>query len=138
MEITAARDLREEIQTLERRMETLRATAQDLVPIRDGLPKGKVTSSAVERLAVKILNLEEYLRGLQEKLAAVKIHLIEEISAAPLKEMERRVLMMRYVNCMRFRDICFDLNKSDARIYQWHRAGLEKMRDYSTLTVALE
>ena len=119
-------------------METLRATAQNLVPIRDGLPKGKATSSAVERLAVKILNLEENLRGLQEKLAAVKIRLIEEICAAPLKEMERRVLMMRYVNCMRFRDICFDLNKSDARIYQWHRAGLEKMRDYSTLTVALE
>lgn len=138
MEITAARDLREEIQTLERRIETLKTTAQNLVPIRDGLPKGKATSSAVERLTVKILDLEENLRGLREKLDAVKIRLIEEICAAPLKEMERRVLMMRYVNCMRFRDICFDLNKSDARIYQWHRAGLEKMLNYSTLTVALE
>lgn len=138
MEITAARDLKEEIHSVERQMETLRATAQNLVPIRDGLPKGKATSSAVERLAVKILKLEEYRQAKLKELDAVKIRLIEEICAVPLKEMERRVLMMRYVNCMQFRDICFDLNKSDARIYQWHRAGLEKMRDYSTLTVALE
>ena len=138
MEITAARDLKEEIHSVERRIETLKTTAQNLVPIRDGLPKGKATSSAVERLAVKILKLEEYRQAKLKELDAVKIRLIEEICAAPLKEMERRVLMMRYVNCMRFRDICFDLNKSDARIYQWHRAGLEKMLNYSTLTVALE
>ena len=82
MEINAARELREEIQSLERRIETLKATAQNLVPIRDGLPKGKATSSAVERLAVKILALEEDLRGLREKLDAVKVQLIEKISAA--------------------------------------------------------
>ena len=138
MDINAARDLKEEIQSLERRIETLRTTAQNLVPIRDGLPKGKATSSAVERLTVKILDLEENLRGLQEKLDAVKIRLIEEICAAPMTEMERRVLMMRYVSCMRFRDICFELDKSDARVYQWHRAGLEKILNYSWLTVALE
>lgn len=138
MEVTAARILTEEIKSLERQIEMLRATAQDLVPIRDGLPKGQAQVSAVERIALKILALEENLRGLHEELDAVKIRLIEEICAAPLKEGERKVLMLRYVSCMRFRDICFELEKSNARIYQWHRAGLEKIKNYSTITVELE
>ena len=128
MEIEIARLITEEIKRLEREEELLRHAAQNIVPERDGLPKGKSRSSPVERLTIKLLEIEERKRALMDELAAAKVALIEEICAGALSEMEKRVLILRYVGCMRFRDICFELNYSDARIYQWHRAGLEKLQ----------
>lgn len=137
MEITAARTLTEEIKRLAEQIELVRQSAKNLVPVQDGMPKPPNKGSPIEKICYRMLELEEKRREKIKELDAVKVALIDAICAAPLKDGERKVLMLRYVCCMRFRDIQFDLEKSDARIYQWHRAGLEKMRNYSTLTVAL-
>ena len=142
MDINAARELTEEIARIAERIELVRQSAKNLVPWRDGLPKPPNKGSPIEKICYRMLALEEMRQEKLKELDAVKVSLIEAICAVPMKEMERRVLMMRYVDCMRFRDICFELDKSDARIYQWHRAGIEKFEKlqyhYSSPTVALQ
>ena len=41
---------------------------------------------------------------------AAKVALIDEICAVEMSANERKVLMLRYVACMNFRDICFEMN----------------------------
>ena len=129
MEIDKARRLAEEIRALTNRIELVRQSAKNLVPWRDGMPKPPYKSgSALERIIYKMLELAEERDEKQKELEAAKVELIEGICAVAMSEPERRVLMLRYVNCMRFRDICFELKYSDARVYQLHRAGLKKLQ----------
>lgn len=129
MEINAARRLMEEIRALTNRIELVRQSAKQLVPWRDGMPKPPYKSgSALERIIYKMLELAEIRDEKKKELEAVKVELIDAICAVAMSEQERKVLMLRYVSCMNFRDICFEMDKSDARIYQWHRAGLKKLQ----------
>ena len=132
MDINVARRLTKEIKRLEAELATLQRAAQDLVPVRDGQPKGQSQTSTVEKLVERLVSKEMEIYDLRSHLDAVKVELINRICAVDMADYEKRVLLLRYVSCMNFRDICFELDYSDARIYQWHRAGLEKLQsDYS-------
>lgn len=129
MKIEAARRLTEEIRQLTNRIELVRQSAKNLVPWRDGMPKPPYKSgSALERIIYKMLELAEERDAKKKELEQVKAALIEKICAGVMNERERKVLLLRYVECMTFRDICFEMGYSDARIYQWHRACLDKLQ----------
>lgn len=135
-ELNSVRDLRQRIREQERRLRALRLSVENLTPILDGMPHSRSPTSRVEKITVKILEAERELELLRAECANAAEVLTEKISAANLESQEQTILIMRYVACMNFRDIEFELGLSDARIFFLHRNSLRKIKaDFSKATV---
>lgn len=126
-ELNEVRELRSEINDLERKIELLRGALMNIVPLRNGMPQGHDLESRIERLTVQIAELEENLLELKKRREVARLNITAAISAANLSGKEASVISRRYVKCMRFRDICFELNYSDYHVFRLHKAALKKM-----------
>lgn len=127
IELNEARELKERIRELERHIAALRLSAADIVPALDGMPHATDIKSKVEKLAARIVDEEQELETIRAELCAAAIHITNQIQAADLKRQEKTVLILRYVTCMNFRDISFQLGLSDATTFRIHRDGFKKM-----------
>ena len=126
-ELTAAREIANAIRACESDLATFRMSMVRLVPIRDGQPKGHKTDSQVEKIAVLITDKEREIEELRTRLMDTAGALARKISQADLTPQERRVMFLRYVACDNFRDIAFQMDKSDARVYSIHATALDKI-----------
>lgn len=127
-ELNEVRALNDSIRNLNSKSEMLRDALINVVPARDGLPQAQTQNSRIEQLTSQILELEEELLELKKQCAAAKLKITSAICAANLSRKEAAVLQRRYVKCMRFRDIGFELNYSDAQVFRLHGSALKKMR----------
>ena len=125
-ELNSVRELHSRIRDFEWYLKALRASAENIVPMIDGLPHATTIQSKVEKLALKIADAERELKALQRKFVNAAVELKSKINAAKLNRQEEAVLILRYVSCMNFQDIWQTLNTSDARIFYLHRTGLKK------------
>ena len=125
-ELNRARDLRQKIRDLERHLQALRLSVENLVPVIDGLPHSHEVSRRVEKLAVKIVDAERELDQLREEYVNAAIDLEQKINSAPLDLQEKTILILRYVACKNFRDIEFELKSNDARVFYLHRTAQKK------------
>ena len=140
-ELNAVRDLSKQIADLERYVSNLRKRAANITPDLDGMPRRTGVISRVELLALEIVDCEKELEELKGKLVSVGGNLLAHITKHVPDLNQRTVLILRYISCMRFRDISFELDKSDARIYQIHRDALKTLNvedDYIKATVLLQ
>lgn len=128
-ELNAARDLTKAIRAVESDLETFRLSATKLVPLRDGMPKSQNQESRVEELALLIIEGERELTQLKERLIEVTGELARKLSREALTPQERRVIFLRYVACENFRDIAFEMDLSDARVYFIHSTARDKIVD---------
>lgn len=126
-ELNAARDLVKAIRAGESDLATLRLTATKLVPIRDGMPKAERQESRVEEIALMIIEGERELAQMKERLVEVTGELARKLSRIALTPQERRVIFLRYVACSNFRDIAFEMDLSDARVYFIHATARDKI-----------
>lgn len=126
-ELNEVRELRSEINDLERKLELMRGALMNIVPLRNGLPQGHDLDSRVEKTVVKIGELEEELVELKKRRELAKIKITANICTAKLSDAEAAVIWRRYVKCMRFRDIGIELHYSDAHVFYLHRHGLKKL-----------
>ena len=126
-EINEVRELRSEINDLERKIELMRGALMNIVPLRNGMPQGHALDSRVEKTVVQIGELEEELFELTKRREVAQLNITANICAAGLSGKEAAVIYLRYVKCMRFRDICFELNYSDAHVFRLHSQGLKKL-----------
>ena len=126
-ELNEVRELRSEINDLERKIELMRGALMNIVPLRDGMPQGHDLDSRVEKTVVKIGTLEEEVLELKKRRELAKIKITAAICAASLSDKEAAVIYRRYVKCMRFRDICFELKYSDAHVFYLHKHALRKL-----------
>lgn len=126
-ELNQVRDLSKRIRDLENLLATLRKRAEDIVPARDGLPQSTDIHSKVESLALKIVEKTIELESLHEQILAATATLTESICLKITDPNQRAVLLLRYVHCMTFRDIGFQLNYSDRKVFQLHHDALEKI-----------
>lgn len=124
-ELNSVRELHTKIRDFEWYLKALRASADNIVPILDGLPHATTIQSKVEKLAMKIADAERELEDLQRKFVNAAVELESKINAAKLNRQEEAVLILRYVSCMNFQDIWQTLNTSDARIFYLHRTGVK-------------
>lgn len=124
-DLNRVRDLNKKIRDLEKLLATLRSRAEDIVPARDGMSKPTDIQSKVENLALKIVEKTIELESLHRQILEATATLTESICRRISEPNQRAVMLLRYVHCMRFRDIAFQLGKSDARIYQLHHDALE-------------
>lgn len=127
LELNSARDLRQKIRDLEWRLDVLRADADNLVPILDGLPHGTDIKSRVENLATKILDGEQELITLCEQFGQAAFALDDKIIHSGLDALEQAVLNLRYVACLNFLDIQNRLQISDATTFYIHRTAKKKI-----------
>ena len=126
-ELNSVRVLHEQIQAVEKQLSTLRKHAEDITPKLDGLPHATTIQSKVENLALKIVERCKELEALHEQIIAATADLTQKICDKIKNPQERTVIIFRYISCMTFRDIGFEMGKSDARVFQLHHDALEKI-----------
>ena len=126
-DLNRIRDLSKRIRDLEKLLATLRSRAEDISPARDGLPKPTDIQSKVENLALKIVEKSIELDSLHEEILNATIVLTEAICLHISDPVQRAVMLLRYVHCMRFRDIGFQLGYSDRKVFALHHDALEKI-----------
>lgn len=125
-ELNAVRDLRNKIRDLTSHLQALRLSAQNIVPVIDGLPHSDSVKSRVEKLALKIIEHERELSDLSRQFAISALNLEERINRADqLNQQEKTILLMRYVACMRFQDIWIEMQISDNRAFYLHRTAVK-------------
>lgn len=127
-ELNGARELRERIRDIERRiLPMLKADAENLVPVLDGLPHGTDIKSRVENIAVKILDSEKELIRLREEFLKTAMDIDEKLNESNLDALEKAVLNLRYVACLNFLAIQNELQISDATTFYIHRTARRKI-----------
>lgn len=127
-ELNEARELRRRIRDEERRLDALRAAAQNITPILDGMPHERSQSSRVEKVALLVLEVERELAALKARFETACVKITRALRCENLDAQEFEIMLMRYVACMNFRDIQFNLDKSDARVFYYHRNALKKLK----------
>ena len=125
--LNSVRELNKQIRRLEQHLQALRLSAENLVPILDGLPHYNEAKSRVEKIALMIIECERELENLRAQLDRASEELPARIHDEVPDVQERTVLLLRYVACMRFRDIAFQLERSEARVFQIHHDVLKKI-----------
>lgn len=127
-ELNRVRELKEKIRELERHIAALRSSAENIVPVLDGMPHSTDVKSKVETIALHVVNSERELDALRSELCSAAIHITNRIQNSNLKRKEKTLLILRYVVCMNFRDIAFQMDISDATTFRLHHDGVQKMR----------
>jgi len=124
-ELNSVRELNKQIRRQEQYLQALRLSAENLVPILDGLPHSNVAKSRVEKSVLMIIESERELENLRAQLDRASEDLPARIHDEVSDVQERTVLLLRYVACMRFRDIAFQLEMSERRVFQIHHDALK-------------
>lgn len=126
-ELDEVRELQSQIGDLERKIKLMRGALMNIVPQRNGMPQVQSLNSRIEKLTVEIGELEAELLELKKRHELAKIKITTTICAANLSLKEQAVIYRRYVKCMRFRDIGFELEYSAAHVFYLHRHALRKL-----------
>lgn len=126
-ELNEVRSLNDDLKSAERLLEVLRLSADMKVPVNDGMPHNPSTNSRVEIMTVRIVDLTREIEELKAKIIATIPVLKAKIKSAVEDKTVRVLFILRYVDCMLFRDIGFALGYSEAHIYYLHRITLEKI-----------
>ena len=134
-ELNSVRDINKRIRDIEWRLQALRAEAENITPIIDGLPHSTDVKSRVERLALNIAEGERELAALQAQFITAALELGNKIDSSPLNQQEKTVLSLRYVSCLNFQDIWLTLHVSDAQVFYLHRTAQKKFLKLKSIQV---
>lgn len=126
-ELNAVRDLRAELALECRRLEDLRACADSMTRELDGLPKAKATTSAVEKIAVAILESEARITELTGAIVDVSAELVAAISTTIRKPLMMSAMIRRYVACQTFSAIAAELFISADYVSKLCKRGVRQM-----------
>lgn len=126
-ELNSVRDLHKQIRELENHLATLHKRIEDITPKNDGMPHATTIQSKVEKLALEIVEACRERDSLDEQILAATAQLTPKICQAVTDPQERTVVLLRYISCMHFRDIAFQLKFSDRKVYALHGDALKKI-----------
>ena len=126
-ELNAVRDLREELALERRRLENLRTCAGSMNRDFDGLPKAKATTSAVEKIAIAIVESERRIEELTAAIALTTAELVTAISATITKPLMMSAMIRRYVACQTFSTIAAELFISKDYVSKLCKRGVRQM-----------
>lgn len=121
-ELNEVRYLRKEIANVEKEVAALRRSLGIKVPNRNGLPKFLPYDSQVERSVTRIVDAEQRLDNLKKLIDdEVAVRVENKIRRDITDSTARTLFILRYVDCMYFRDIGIAMGYSEAHIYYMHR-----------------
>ena len=126
-ELHEVRRLHEQICELENYLQFLRRRLHDVTPKLDGMPRAAPLESKIERITATIIDGERELEScrlqLQMKTATLTQFISRHVDKPPIREL----LLLRYVDCLSFRDICRRLQISERTMFRLHREGISKL-----------
>lgn len=126
-ELNEVRDLNKAIEDVAKELDTLQLTLSLKIPALNGMPKSKAISSRVERIAIRKVDAERKLDELNDLLRLALPRLEKKICEEIEDATARTLFILRYVDCMYFRDIGFSMGYSEAHIYYLHKITGEKI-----------
>lgn len=103
-DLNQVRDLQKKIRESERRLQTLRISADNLVPILDGLPHSDFARSRVEKIALTIIESERELESLRLLFFKTKSELADKIMHEVDEPSLQTLLVLRYVECCTYKE----------------------------------
>ena len=119
-ELNAVRELKKQIRDIERHLQALRLSAENLVPILDGLPHSSEAKSRVEKIALMIVSDERELTSLNEKFLLAKAELLDKILRSVDEPSLQTLLVLRYVECLSFKEIARRMRFTLRHLYRLH------------------
>lgn len=125
-ELNEVRDLRAELNRELDRQRSLEAAIDGLTSMIDGLPRSQSSTSRTEKLATLLVDTSEIIRRLNERIITASVALTEKIFAADLSNVERDILIQRYVKCLSFKRMASEINLSTDYVFRLHRSALKK------------
>lgn len=123
------RRLKAQLEDAEAELDYLRGLTSRL----KNMPRSLKVHSRVEELAIKRVDGEKILGKLREALDEAHDELTEKILSAPLSNLARQILLLRYVDCLSFRKIARVTNYSLTSIFRIHDEILERLKHPETL-----
>lgn len=124
-ELNIVRELKKLLVKEEQRLNSLRINALNITPILDGLPHAKTAQSKVEKNALKIIESEQELETLRAELIQAKSVLADKIMTQVDEPNYQTLLVLRYVECLSFREIARRMHFVLRNIFTLHDAALE-------------
>ena len=131
MNLHAVRDLKERIVTSEAELLNLRGLAQNLVPTLDGMPRATTLESRVEKLAVKIIAVEQKLDVLKTELDRLSAELFDEIQRRVKSVQAQTVVTLRFVTCLSFRQIARRISYSLRQVFRLNQQGVNEYENFT-------
>ena len=126
-ELNRVRELKKRIRDVESHLQSLQTAAENLVPILDGLPHSTEAKSRVEKIALSLVETEHELDKLRGQLILTKTELAEKI----LREVEdatyQTLLVLRYVECLSFKETARRMHFTLRHIFRLHDKILENV-----------
>lgn len=123
--LNSVRDLQKKIRNLERRVQELRISMDNIVPVLDGLPHSSEAKSRVERIALMIVDAERELEDLRGQLPKVQSTLAEvilrEVDSPPLQSF----LVLRYVEGLSLKETARRMRYTLRHVYRLHEKFLK-------------
>ena len=124
-ELNRVRELNKKIRTLERFLAELRLSAENIVPILDGLPKAALAKSRVEKIALRAVESGHELETLRNELIQAKTELADKIMAGMFEPVIQTLLMLRYVEGASFNQTARRMRISLRHVFRLHEKFLK-------------
>ena len=122
------RSLKREYKQIEEelgRLETLMTSPR--IQELTGMPRGGGSGDALAALVARHIELQERYRSRLSELAAAQLAVEEAIDT--LAPDERRLMRYRYIDGLRWEDICPVMNYSWRQVHRIHAQALDKLRE---------
>lgn len=120
-ELNSVRELKKRIHVLEKHLQALRLSAENIVPVLDGLPHSTEAKSRVEKIALMIIQDERELTALNEKILLAKSELVDKILCQVDEPTLQTLLILRYVECLSFKETARRMHFTLRHLYRLHK-----------------
>ena len=124
-ELNIVRELKKILTKEEQRLNSLRINALNITPVIDGLPHAKTAQSKVERNALRIIESEQEVETLRAEMVQAKSTLADKIMSQVDEPNYQTLLVLRYVECLSFREIARRMHFVLRNLFNLHDAALE-------------
>lgn len=118
--------IKTELEKKREEYEAIEDAIQHITPSYSGQPKSANKDSRLEKLVVRKTDLAKKIQELDERLFQQANKLFNEIWDSELNLIEKKVLVYRYVDCLKFEEIAEKMKYTRQHIYRSHRSGKEK------------
>lgn len=125
-ELNSVRELHKKICGLEENLRAWKVCAENIVPVLDGLPKSQFIKSRVERITTAIIDTEQQITKLREQLNETKLTLATQIFREFKEPMLQTLLILRYVECLSYKEVSRRMGLSLRHTYRLHENFLKK------------
>lgn len=99
----------------------------DMINITYGEIKSKIINSLAEEKALKIVELEEELKDLKAKRDKAIVEVREIINKLE-DEIQRKLMELRYIDCMQWKEIASIMNYSERHTRRIHKKALKNLQ----------